>query len=145
MPNEAEFRRWMVSNAPKSALIQTIETSTGTGIPDLFLCNQGCPCWIELKDAEGMQCYMRTSQWLWMRRLVKAGGVGFLIIRRKSKKIIDVYDAYQLFRQDPEKDVKFNRSDVFFNKKIRPVFSHEIGQSPKDFFDRLLQYQGGEI
>lgn len=41
MPNEARFRRWLVKQAPKNSLIQTIETSTGTGVPDVFYCYQG--------------------------------------------------------------------------------------------------------
>ena len=140
MANEAGFRRWLISVAPKDALIQSIETSTGSGVPDIFLCIKGSLCWVELKDAEGGQCYMRVSQWLWMRRLLKAGGTGFLMIRHKAYKTIDIYDMAILARQQVDFDAKVVRQDIFFSKSTKPVFSHTLGTGNKLLFEKLLEY-----
>lgn len=135
MPNEAGFRRWLVKQAPKNSLIQTIETSTGTGVPDVFYCYEGRPCWIELKDTEGAQCYMRTSQWLWFRKYILAGGTGFLMIRRKNK-TIDVYDVQRLLIAASIENIKGEH--MIFKEDNEPLFTHKLGTLDK-IFEELKQ------
>ena len=124
MPNEARFRRWLVKQAPKNSLIQTIETSTGTGVPDVFYCYKGRPCWIELKDTEGAQCYMRTSQWIWFRKYLSSGGMGYLMIRRKDK-TVDVYDVKRLLIAASIENIKGEH--ITFKKDNDPLFTHKLG------------------
>lgn len=132
MPNEAAFRRWLVKQKPKNSLIQTIETSTGTGVPDVFYCYEGHPCWIELKDTEGAQCYMRTSQWMWFRKYILAGGIGYLMIRRKDK-TIDVYDVKRLLIAASVDNIKGEH--MIFKENNEPLFTHKLGTSENIFIE----------
>ena len=135
MPNEARFRRWLVKQAPKNSLIQTIETSTGTGVPDVFYCYKGRPCWIELKDTEGAQCYMRTSQWIWFRKYISSGGMGYLMIRRKNK-TVDVYDVKRLLIAASIENIKGEH--ITFKEDNDPLFTHKLGTT-NNIFTELEQ------
>ena len=135
MPNEARFRRWLVKQAPKNSLIQTIETSTGTGVPDVFYCYKGRPCWIELKDTEGAQCYMRTSQWIWFRKYILSGGMGYLMIRRKNK-TVDVYDVKRLLIAASTENIKGEH--ITFKEDNDPLFTHKLGTT-NNIFTELEQ------
>lgn len=135
MPNEARFRRWLVKQAPKNSLIQTIETSTGTGVPDVFYCYKGRPCWIELKDTEGAQCYMRTSQWIWFRKYILSGGMGYLMIRRKNK-TVDVYDVKRLLIAASIENIKGEH--ITFKEDNDPLFTHKLGTT-NNIFTELEQ------
>lgn len=130
MPNEARFRRWLVKQAPKNSLIQTIETSTGTGVPDVFYCYKGRPCWIELKDTEGAQCYMRTSQWIWFRKYILSGGTGYLMIRRKNK-TVDIYDVKRLLIAASIENIKGEH--ITFKEDNEPLFTHKLGTTSNIF------------
>lgn len=135
MPNEARFRRWLVKQAPKNSLIQTIETSTGTGVPDVFYCYKGRPCWIELKDTEGAQCYMRTSQWIWFRKYILSGGMGYLMIRRKDK-TVDIYDVKRLLIAASIENIKGEH--ITFKEDNDPLFTHKLGTT-NNIFTELEQ------
>ena len=135
MPNEARFRRWLVKQAPKNSLIQTIETSTGTGVPDVFYCYKGRPCWIELKDTEGAQCYMRTSQWIWFRKYILSGGTGYLMIRRKNK-TVDIYDVKRLLIAASIENIKGEH--ITFKEDNDPLFTHKLGTT-NNIFTELEQ------
>lgn len=135
MPNEARFRRWLVKQAPKNSLIQTIETSTGTGVPDVFYCYKGRPCWIELKDTEGAQCYMRTSQWIWFRKYILSGGMGYLMIRRKNK-TVDIYDVKRLLIAASIENIKGEH--ITFKEDNDPLFTHKLGTT-NNIFTELEQ------
>ena len=138
--SEATFRRWLVANKPNKSLIQPIETSTGSGIPDLFYCCQHGSCWIELKETERTGCYMRVSQWLWFRKLRDARGKGFLIIKRTKKKpnTIDIYDvgAFLITKCNELRKGKIVGKDIRFDK-VQPTVSIEVGSGHEHFYHTL--------
>lgn len=138
--SEGDFRRWLIKNKPKNSIMQAIETGTGSGIPDLFYCYNGCPCWIELKATQGRACYMRISQWRWFCNLVKAKGEGFLIIKRLKTKTIDVYDINQLAVAGMAKEARLVGQDIIFPDYIEPVFTSIVAAGHEQFY-KLLNLQ----
>lgn len=138
MPPERDFRKWISMNAEKEWLIQPIETVTGSGIPDLFICVHGYQCWAELKATESPHCYMRISQWRWFNKLTSRGGFGILVIRRLKDKRVDVFLASRLAKIKPE-DCTLKGEDIVFPDTIRPAFSYFMGTGNKQFFAKLVR------
>lgn len=55
---------------------QRIESSTGSGIPDLNGCFRGVEYWVEFKVAMSGETILRKEQYAWgMRRACASGGV----------------------------------------------------------------------
>ena len=134
---EASFRRWLTKNKPKNSIVQPIETGTGSGIPDLFYCYNGRPCWIELKATQGRACYMRISQWRWFCNLVKAKGVGFLIIKRLKRKEIDIYNVNQLAVAEMSKKARLVGKDIIFPEDIKPSSTVDVAAGHEYFYKTL--------
>jgi hypothetical protein len=71
--NEAKFKTWLVTNLKKLGyFVQTIETTTGRGVPDLVALKNGKTCWLELKCVSG-PIIVRPEQYSWGLRAHKAG------------------------------------------------------------------------
>lgn len=138
MPPEHEFRKWITSNADKDWLIQPIETMTGSGVPDLYMCLQGYQCWAELKATDSAKCYMRVSQWRWFAMLIRRGGFGILIIKRIKAKQIDVYIMSHILKVPPDKCI-LKGNDVIFPDSIRPAFTYYMGTGSRQFFAKLTR------
>lgn len=139
--SEKEFRKWLVTNAPSDWLLQSIETATGNGVPDLFICHDGCSCWAELKSSVSPHCYMRISQWRWFHKLTSRGGFALLIIKREKLKRIDVYNAHDLTCYKPS-DCILKGEDIIFPPDTKVSFSYKLGSGNKKFYeelDKLLQ------
>lgn len=137
--SETEFKKWVVHNADKEWLIQPIETTTGSGIPDLFICYDGCSCWAELKaTTSDSHCYMRISQWRWLKRLHSRGGWSILLIKRllKKQKRVDIYRVSDLL-EHPLKNCIFKGEDIYFPEKSHPAFSYIMGKGNKKFYEGL--------
>lgn len=83
MKPEQALKNWLVSGVPIGAHTQTIETTTGRGVPDLNLCLDGNETWIELK-AQGYRPVMRPEQVAWLHQRVRSGGVA-IVLHRSSK------------------------------------------------------------
>lgn len=136
MSGEKEFRKWVMTTAPKDWMLQTIETSTGTGIPDLFFCVKGYQGWVELKSTNSKDCYMRISQWRWFNRLCSRGGFALLMIKRIKDKRIDVYLASDLARIEAS-ECELKGADIHFpSDKIKPVFSYKLGSGNLNFYSK---------
>lgn len=140
MSGEKEFRRWIVTNAGKEWMMQTIETSTGTGVPDLFMCVDGYQLWAELKSTSLTHCYMRISQWRWFCKLCARGGFGLLIIKREKKKRVDVYSARQLVKYDASTECILRGQDIIFPATVQPAFSYKLGTGNGMFYKQVLEY-----
>lgn len=56
---------------PKRAFVQKIESSTGSGIPDVFICLDGAVFWVELKAGRDS---LSVEQRAWMARYMDCGG-----------------------------------------------------------------------
>lgn len=138
MSGEKEFRKWIVMNAPKSWLLQSVETTTGTGVPDLFFCVHGYSGWMELKSTTAKDCYMRISQWRWFNKLTSRGGYGLLLIKRLKEKRVDVYDVSDLVNYNAE-ECKLKGNDITFPPDATPMFSYKMGSGNGSFYSRLEQ------
>lgn len=134
---EKQFKRWITSTAPTDWLVQTIETSTGSGVPDLFMCHNGHNLWTELKSTEDNKCYMRITQWYWFNRLLDKGGKGFLFIKRVKDKRVDVYDMSDIRGKISRCSLLIKSPDVVFPPTTQPVFSYKLGASDETFYQKL--------
>lgn len=137
--SEKEFRKWIVMNASKDWMMQTIETSTGTGVPDLFFCVNSCQGWMELKATDSHKCYMRISQWKWFKKLTSRGGFGLLLIKREKLKRIDVYSAGDLTSLDASAECVLKGQDIVFPSDTKPLFSYRLGTGNGMFYKKLLE------
>jgi hypothetical protein len=79
MTPEAKFSKWVVSNFLRDADVQRIETSTGSGVPDINVCYQGFEFWIETKImTPSFKTLLRPYQGAWIQRRSAAGGSVFV-------------------------------------------------------------------
>lgn len=79
---EAEFRKWVKAQLSPHFFMQTIETSTSTGVPDLFLAREGRYAWVELKcDVIDKPPLIRKEQRVWGIRHAQKKGQTLLIQR----------------------------------------------------------------
>lgn len=60
---------------------QRIESSTGSGIPDINVRWMDQEFWIESKANPGPSAHIRPAQYAWMLRRARAGGLCFIIHR----------------------------------------------------------------
>jgi hypothetical protein len=71
---EANFSRKLIGLFPREAHHQRIETSTGSGVPDMNVCHKGIEMWLELKVYTGGRVLIRREQHAWSLRRSFAGG-----------------------------------------------------------------------
>lgn len=135
---EKDFKSWILKNASQDWLLQTIETTTGSGVPDLFFCVDGYQGWIELKSSQSDHCYMRISQWRWFCKLTSRGGFGFLIIKREKLKRVDVYLARDLAECKAAEKGLLKGSDIIFPTSIKPAFTYKLGSGNSIFYKGLI-------
>tara|TARA_R110001592_G_scaffold258076_2_gene521812 strand:+ start:320 stop:718 length:399 start_codon:yes stop_codon:yes gene_type:complete len=90
MTPEQTLNRFIVEALP-AAHCQRIESSTGSGIPDINVRWREDEFWIESKANAGSIAHVRPAQFAWMMRRVNAGGTCF-VIHRPSKQ--DTWNLY---------------------------------------------------
>jgi hypothetical protein len=69
----------------------SIETMTVNGVPDAEFCYNGSQAWCEYKFTTGWQIALRPEQIGWNARRARAGGRSFIIVRRTSAPVDDLY------------------------------------------------------
>lgn len=80
MTPEAKFSRFIMQRVLAGTHAQRIETSTGSGIPDINVCYCGIELWIETKVATPTcRVLLRPFQWAWINRRVKELGRGYVV------------------------------------------------------------------
>ena len=65
---------------PKSWSITRIENRIGGGVPDVHVCADGIPFWIELKTTKTSRVVISSHQVAWHFAYSRAGGVSFFLI-----------------------------------------------------------------
>lgn len=103
---EGEFRKWLVKQKPKNCVLVPIETSTATGVPDLYSCYDGCQQWIECKIATSHPPHIRGTQFVFFTKLLAAGGKGKLVVQRLNCKdykpsSVEIYDMEDVIKLPP--------------------------------------------
>ena len=141
--DEARFRTWLTrSGRERGWVMQSIETNTAAGIPDVFFCIDGMSGWMELKVTDTKKHYMRVSQYNWFRRYVKVKGLGFLLIKRTEKDVllpaINVYNVADLVKI-PLDSCRLSGENVVFPADTQPIFSYKLREGTPYLFKTLQQ------
>lgn len=63
---EKQFYEWILGNFPW--FFQRIETSTASGVPDIWACHKGHSIWIETKAEPLSSVKLRSFQFAWIVR-----------------------------------------------------------------------------
>jgi len=85
--SEKDFKQWlMVRMKAINWFQQSIETSTGNGVPDLYVQAPHCrSVWLELKVGEIDCPLIRKEQRLWGMKHQKAGGLSYFLYYRRDQ------------------------------------------------------------
>jgi hypothetical protein len=90
---EKTFSKWLVTTLRKQGWhVQRIETSTGSGVPDINCCKNGEEIWIETKCMDSIYPTLRPMQWAWMQqRIAHYGACWVLNLCKKDDRIYFYY------------------------------------------------------
>lgn len=78
--NTSERDFWQAIRPAIPGFVQRIESSTGNGIPDVFVCRKGFAYWIELKVwTPGVGILLRKEQFAWGKSYAAMGGTSFVL------------------------------------------------------------------
>lgn len=90
---EAEFSAWLIQHWFSGPRIhaQRIETSTGSGVPDMTVCLDGAEIWVETKVYYCGYTLLRPYQRAWMERRYCAGGTILIISHSPYERQVHVW------------------------------------------------------
>ena len=71
----------MKKHLPKKTFSQRIENRSGAGVPDIYLCINGVPIWLELKLIKNNTLDIRKSQIAWHTSHSFSNGVSFFLVK----------------------------------------------------------------
>lgn len=80
--NEAQFSKWMIDNwlSGPQTMAQRIETSTASGVPDIYVVHRGFSAWLETKVVLPRgSALLRPYQRAWHHKHSLAGGVTLIV------------------------------------------------------------------
>lgn len=141
---EAEFRSWLIENKPKHSVMVPIETTTATGVPDIFACYTGKSFWLECKSlVSPAVTYLRGTQYIFFKKLVEAGGKGkvltqFIIRPTQKAATIYIYDVEDIVCH-PIGSFKESGQRLYFPKSIKPRHIWHYNQHKEYTVDYLYQ------
>ena len=78
---------------PKSWNTTRIENRFGGGIPDVHVCAEGLPFWIELKTTKTNRVNVSAHQVAWNFAYSQAGGVSFFLVAALSSTNLYLFDG----------------------------------------------------
>jgi hypothetical protein len=78
---------------PKSWNTTRIENRFGGGIPDVHVCVEGLPFWIELKVTKTNRVNVSAHQVAWNFSYSQSGGVSFFLVEASSTKNLYLFDG----------------------------------------------------
>ena len=91
MKPEAKFKTWLVKKIRDLGyFVQTIETTTGRGVPDLVAVVAGKSVWIEVKVSKP-GCTIRAEQYIWHLKAGEQGVVVLTVCQNPDTKHITIY------------------------------------------------------
>ena len=70
-----------------------IESRFGGGIPDVHICAEGCPFWIELKTTKTNRIIISSHQVAWNFAYSQSGGVSFFLVHPLSSPNLYLFDG----------------------------------------------------
>ena len=83
----------MKQNLPKKTHCERIENRTGEGMPDVYLCIDGVPIWLELKLTKTNRVKVSKSQIAWHSSHSRCGGVSFFLLHDPSTSDLFLFDG----------------------------------------------------
>ena len=81
------------SNLPKSWNTTRIENRFGGGIPDVHVCAEGLPFWIELKVTKTNRVNVSAHQVAWNFAYCQSGGVSFYLVKALERSNLYLFDG----------------------------------------------------
>ena len=95
MTQKAETLLWnnLRAKMPKSWNTTRIENRFGGGIPDVHVCAEGLPFWIELKTTKTNRVNVSAHQVAWNFAYSQSGGVSFFLVAALSSTNLYLFDG----------------------------------------------------
>ena len=81
------------SNLPKSWNTTRIENRFGGGIPDVHVCAESLPFWIELKVTKTNRVNVSAHQGAWNFAYCQSGGVSFYLVKALERSNLYLFDG----------------------------------------------------
>lgn len=81
---ETLFWNKLKEKIPLHWQVQRIENRYGGGIPDVYICAEGCSFWIELKVTKTNRINISSHQVAWNYAHYRSGGVSFFLVHPLS-------------------------------------------------------------
>ena len=78
---------------PKSWHTTRIENRYGGGVPDVHVCAEGIPFWIELKTTKTNRVNVSAHQVAWNFAYCQSGGVSFYLVKALSSSNLYLFDG----------------------------------------------------
>ena len=90
-----ERQQWnsLKQKLPKKTHCQRIENRAGEGMPDVYLCMDGVPVWLELKITKNDRVSVSKSQIAWHLAHSRCGGVSFFLVNDPSEGVLFLFDG----------------------------------------------------
>lgn len=143
---EADFRKWLVKNKPRNAIMTPIETSTAIGVPDIFCCYTGFSSWVECKVLVAGSPRFRGTQYSYLKKLIEAGGHAKIAIQKLNPSTykpssIHIYDAEKIVTI-PSAMFKQSGQDLIFPPDLKPYYvwyyNRDKSTTTQDLYQKLL-------
>lgn len=83
----------MKQNLPRKTHSERIENRSAEGMPDVYLCIDGVPIWLELKIIKNGRVSVSKSQIAWHSSHSRCGGVGFFLLHDPSTSDLFLFDG----------------------------------------------------
>ena len=90
---EANFWKKLREKMPKSWHTTRIENRYGGGVPDVHVCAEGVPFWIELKTTKTNRVNVSAHQVAWNFAYCQSGGVSFYLVKALSSSNLYLFDG----------------------------------------------------
>ena len=138
---EGEFRKWLIQNKPRKAIMTPIETSTASGVPDIFCCHSGVMTWLECKIATSGPPRIRGTQFSYLKKLSEAGGRAKIVVQRLSPQTykpvsIEVYESSHV-TTIPLGMFRASREELIFPPGMEPWYKWYYNRNKKETIDDL--------
>jgi len=90
---ERSLWKLLKQNLPKKTHCERIENRSGEGMPDVYLCIDGVPVWLELKIVKNGRVKVSKSQIAWHCSHSRCGGVSFFLLNDPSTSDLFLFDG----------------------------------------------------
>ena len=90
---EKSLSSLLKQNLPKRSHYQRIENRAGEGMPDVYMCLDGVPVWLELKIIKSNRVSVNKSQIAWHLAHNRCNGVSFFLLHDPCQGDLFLFDG----------------------------------------------------